>query len=166
MKLDARQRWVLLLSLLVLTSGAGYLLEEEPDVPRIPIGSRVTKPEARAIKEHSTPNLTEVFAKSYERQPPPDTLEVDPFRVKSWYVAPPPPPPPKPTAPTLPYQYLGRLVEGDVIKVFVSRQGKHLVVQEGDLLDSTYSVVEVSSGQVVFEYLPLKEKQILSIGGR
>lgn len=166
MKLDTRQRWIILLSLLVLTFGAGFLLEEAPEVPGNRIGPRAIQPEQRAAKEHSTPSLTEAIHKSSQLQPAPSALEVDPFRVKSWYVAPPPPPPPKPTAPALPFQYIGKLVEGDVIKVFVSKQGKHLVVQEGDLLDTTYSVVEISAGQIVFEYLPLKEKQTLAIGGR
>jgi hypothetical protein len=89
---------------------------------------------------------------------------IDPFRAKSWYVAPPPPPPAKPTAPPLPFQYLGKLNEDGEIRVFLNHQGKHLIARTGDIINDTYRVDEIAAGRMSFVYLPLKEIQVLAIG--
>lgn len=89
---------------------------------------------------------------------------VDPFRRKTWYVAPPPPPRPKPQAPPLPFQYLGQLHADGEPRVFLNHQGRHLVIKAGDVIAGTYAVESLVAGQVVFIYLPLKEKQVLPTG--
>lgn len=89
---------------------------------------------------------------------------IDPFRRKTWFVEPPPPPPPRPRAPPLPFRYLGQLQEGGEPRVFIDHQGRHLVIKAGDLIGGSYAVETVGAGQVVFVYLPLKERQVLPTG--
>ncbi len=100
----------------------------------------------------------------------PRRLDNDPaeiFRVVS------PPPLPKatatesetrPTAPPLPFKFLGRMVEGDRIAVLLSFKGKDVSVSTGDDIDSNYRVDEITADEIRFIYLPLREIQTLNIG--
>jgi len=99
---------------------------------------------------------------------------VDIFKGKSWYVAPPkpkyvppppPPPPPPPTAPPLPYAYMGSYQgkDGRMI-IFLTRGDQVYSVSPGDVLEGTYRVEGIASGQVVLIYLPLNIQQSISIG--
>lgn len=165
MKLQAPQRWLILGSLLVITLLAGLFAEDEPES-----GQKKKRP-ARAAsslaagKASGKETLAAPVLQALVPQGiPPGSLEIDPFRNKSWYVAPPPPPPLKPKAPPLPFQYLGKVVEEGRTKVFLARQGQHLIVHEGDVLDDSYAVLQIAAGQMVIEYRPLQEKQTLAIG--
>lgn len=89
---------------------------------------------------------------------------IDPFRNKSWFIAPPPPPVRKPVAPALPFQYLGKLVEDGEQRIFLNHQGKYLIAKVGDVINETYSVEEIAGGRMTFLYQPLNEKQVLNIG--
>lgn len=103
-----------------------------------------------------------------------DEPEQDPFAGKSWYVPPPPPPPvkvavqepPKPTAPPLPFGYMGRMQEeGGAAVVYLTQGARAYTVKQGDTLDGTYRVDEISRTRVTLTYLPLDIKQTLDIGG-
>lgn len=162
-----QQRWAILGSLLFATLLAGYLIDDEPVPEKTarqrgaaarPTGVRddgAGKPPAVAPLQFPEP----VAAGGDEAVP-----GIDPFRAKSWYVAPPPPPPPKPRAPPLPFQYLGKLNEDGEIRVFLSHQGKHLIARVGDVIADTYRVEGIAGGQMTFVYQPLKETQVLAIG--
>jgi len=96
---------------------------------------------------------------------------VNAFASKSWYVPPPPPPPPKiepppkPTAPPLPFVYIGRYDNPGAPTVIMLVRGDRLyTVSEGDSIDGTYHVDRVEKGQVELTYLPLKQKQFLQTG--
>ncbi|RTL51410.1 MAG: secretion system X translation initiation factor [Rhodocyclaceae bacterium] len=87
------------------------------------------------------------------------------FPRQSWLPPPPPPlSPPKPSAPPLPFKYEGQMEAEGGLRIFLSQQQKHLVVQEGDLIDGIYKVETVTPGQLVFVYLPLNERQPLNTG--
>lgn len=87
-----------------------------------------------------------------------------PFGVKSWLRPPPPPPPPKPVAPPLPFQYLGKLSDGEQTRIFLKHDDKHLVASSGDVIMGVYRVDEIGAGRMTFVYQPLNEKQQLAIG--
>ncbi len=74
------------------------------------------------------------------------------------------PPPPPPQAPPLPFAYIGRLAEDRDITVFLAMGERNLVVKAGDVIDNTYKLEEVSDSAVVLTYLPLSQRQTLSIG--
>jgi len=89
------------------------------------------------------------------------------FGSKSWYVPPPPPkalPPPAPTAPPLPFSYMGKMLEDGRTTVFLTRQNRNFVVTAGDTIESTYRVDDISAHFMTFVYLPLNIKQTLQIG--
>jgi hypothetical protein len=98
------------------------------------------------------------------------------FAAHSWYVAPPPPPPPppsaaslvpaKPTAPVLPYQFMGSYTpEGEAPVVFLMRGDVVYDVHVGDTLENTYSVDKLENGQLYLTYKPLNIQQQLNAGG-
>lgn len=92
------------------------------------------------------------------------------FNATSWYVPPPPPPalpPPPPTAPPLPFTYFGQYKDAETgaTVIFLSNADRVYTVSEGDVIDGTYSVGSIKSGQLEVTYIPLNIKQSLSTGG-
>ncbi len=94
------------------------------------------------------------------------------FNATSWYVPPPPPspsllPPPPPAAPPLPFTYFGQYKDpgSAAMVIFLSNADRVYTVSEGDVIDGTYSVGPITSGQLELTYLPLNIKQSLNIGG-
>ena len=97
------------------------------------------------------------------------------FSVQSWYVAPPPPPPPPPvaaapppapTAPPLPFAFMGSYrPDGAATPTYFLTAGDRVYdVKIGDTLDNTYSVDGIKSGQLLLTYKPLKIQQSLAVG--
>ena len=90
------------------------------------------------------------------------------FQPKSWYVPPPPPPPappPVPTAPPLPFQLLGKVVNPDgTFTIFLSSQNRVFLVKGGETIDGMYHVEGITDKQLVLTYLPLKMQQYLNLG--
>jgi len=91
------------------------------------------------------------------------------FAQHSWYVAPPPPPPaappppPEPTAPPLPYTFLGNFAPGGDQPVFFLARGDRVIdARVGDRLDGVYQFESAAAGQLVFVYLPLNIRQNLA----
>jgi hypothetical protein len=99
------------------------------------------------------------------------------FAAHSWYSPPPPPPVPAmspapaavpqvPTAPPLPFAFMGSYTPDGTAPVFFLTQGDRVYnVRIGDTLDATYSVDSFANGQLVLTYKPLKIQQQLSVGG-
>jgi hypothetical protein len=92
------------------------------------------------------------------------------FAPKSWYTPPPPPPPAPqvevvPTAPPLPFTFLGSFTDASNETVyFLTRDDRVYDVKPGDVIDSIYSVAAVENGQLVILYKPLDTRQMLAIG--
>ena len=79
-------------------------------------------------------------------------------------VAPPPPPPPPPEpprAPPMPFEYIGRLDEEDLVNIFLKRGENPYSVRVGDTIDETYKVIGINEAGVQVVYLPLKQKQLI-----
>lgn len=109
-------------------------------------------------------------------EPEADSGESDPFAPRNWT----PPPPPEPVKvvtaappvvavtvpegpPPLPYQFMGRLNEGDDQVVYLGRGDQALVARMGEVLDSTYKVTGISAAQIEFEHMPTKQRQALPL---
>lgn len=73
-------------------------------------------------------------------------------------------PAPPPTAPPLPFTYIGKRLEDGVWQVFVSRGDQTLIMREQQTIDGTYRVDSVKPPQMVLMYLPMNEPQTMSIG--
>ena len=96
----------------------------------------------------------------------------DLFATHSWYVAPPPPPPPPPaaavapTAPPLPFGFVGSYApQGSDAVYFLVKGDRVYDVKPGDTIDGTYTFDGVDNGQLNFTYKPLMIRQTLSVGG-
>ena len=77
----------------------------------------------------------------------------------------PPPPPPAPTAPAMPFTYIGKAVGGGVWEVFLSRGAdKTYVVREHTIIDGSYRVEKISPPSMTMTYLPLNQVQQINIG--
>lgn len=79
----------------------------------------------------------------------------------------PPPPPPPPTAPALPFSVVGgisgqQIAEGRPV-VFLKLRDEVLVVRPGDEIDKTYRVETITAQKIEFIYLPLQQRQTLSL---
>ena len=75
-------------------------------------------------------------------------------------------PPPKPTAPPLPFVYIGKVIEEGKPTVFVSKQQQNYLLKGGEVIEGTYRVDKVESGRLVFTYLPLETEQVMTFGGK
>ena len=72
-------------------------------------------------------------------------------------------PPPPPTAPALPFSYLGRMQNGERIIIYLLKNQEMLLAETGGTLESDYRVEGISDTAVTFLYLPLGTRQVLSI---
>lgn len=96
---------------------------------------------------------------------------LDLFASQSWYIAPAAPEslnepgPAAPTAPPLPYAFLGSYAQGgDSTTFFLVKDDRVYDVHVGDTLDNLYSVDDAANGSLEFTYLPLQIKQTLPTG--
>lgn len=100
------------------------------------------------------------------------TSDAMPFASQNW--APPPSPspvvqtviapPPVPTAPPLPFVYLGKSLSDGTWEVFLSRDGRTIVVKNNSEIDGTYRVDAIAPPVLSLTYLPLNQVQQLPIG--
>jgi hypothetical protein len=95
--------------------------------------------------------------------------DIDPFRTKSWYVAPPPPPPeppPKPTAPPLPFQFVGKTEDAGSNQpaVYLSAGTEFYTVSVGSKFAGNYQLERIDRGMLTIRYLPLSIIQTLPTG--
>lgn len=69
-----------------------------------------------------------------------------------------------PTAPVLPFQFVGRLADRLDQQVFLQSGEKLYVVRQGDVIDDTYRIEHISDTELNLVYLPLHLSQTLSVG--
>ncbi|MBF8733542.1 hypothetical protein IRZ59_24225 [Pseudomonas guariconensis] len=69
-----------------------------------------------------------------------------------------------PTAPVLPFQFVGRLGDRDDLQVFLQNGEKLYVVRQGDVIEHTYRLDRISATELDLVYLPLHQSQTLSVG--
>jgi hypothetical protein len=96
------------------------------------------------------------------------------FAVHSWYVAPPPPPPPPPsspvveapvvpTAPPLPFAYMGSyFADGGAPVYFVTMNDRIFDLKVGDVVEGNYSFDGLRGNLLIFTYKPLNVQQTLA----
>jgi hypothetical protein len=181
MRLDSRQRWILLGGLLAATLAAAAWVGErsapdselvaasEPDAkaassqsPRAEAASKPAQLNLEKLQSRDLGGVTrDPFSAPRPRvaKPAPAPLPAPPVQV----VAAPPPPPP-PSAPPLPFTYMGKLVEGDNVAVFLSQGERNLVVRQGQTIDSIYRVERIAESAITLTYLPLDQRQTIVIG--
>ena len=69
-----------------------------------------------------------------------------------------------PSAPVLPFQFVGRLHNLGDEQVFLQSGEKLYVVRRGDVIDDIYRIEQISATELSLVYLPLHLSQTLSVG--
>ena len=121
---------------------------------------------AAVEQRNSAPEEVQELNLEKLRRTPPQPGSIDPFAPRSF--APPPPKmadaaPAKPTAPPLPFTYLGKVVDGDKTVVFVARADENYALEAGQTVAGSYRVDKITEAAVNFTYLPMKTRQTLTI---
>ena len=90
------------------------------------------------------------------------------FTSQSW--APPPPPPAKagptlpPTAPAIPFTFLGKKHEDAAWEVYLAHGETTLIAREKSTIEGTYRVDSIKPPLLTLTYLPMSQQQTLPIG--
>jgi hypothetical protein len=69
-----------------------------------------------------------------------------------------------PTAPPMPFQFIGKIDDRRDLQVFLQNGEKIYVVRKGDVIDETWRIEGISDVELSFVYLPLHLAQTLSVG--
>jgi hypothetical protein len=69
-----------------------------------------------------------------------------------------------PSAPPMPFQFIGKLNDRADLQVFLQNGEKIYVVRKGDVIDDTWRIEGISDVELSFVYLPLHLSQTLSVG--
>jgi hypothetical protein len=177
MKLHARERWLVLAGLLSATLAVGaWLGEERAGPPPVLLAASTADsragakpgPAEGAGNEAAPVNLEKLRARalgSASRDPfaapvprVPKSRRAAPGAASALAAAPPP------SAPLLPFTYMGKLLTGGDLAVFLVQGERNLVVHEGDTIDALYRVEHIAEGEITLVYLPLDQRQTLLIG--
>ncbi len=181
MKLDARQRWPLLGGLLAATLAAAAWVGDRSAGPETDLvaasepgkASRSSANLARTGTKDESPQVNLEKLKSRH----PGKASRDPFALPRPRVAKPglpvpaapavqsvAAPPSPPTAPPLPFTYMGKLMSGNDVAVFLVQGERNLVVREGETIESSYRVERIADDAITLTYLPLNQRQTILIG--
>lgn len=87
------------------------------------------------------------------------------FTAQSWVPPPPPMKPQPPSPPPMQFKYLGKVIEGDEMRVFLALGERNYIVKPGESINNQYRLDEVNDHSVTFTYLPLNAKQMLATAG-
>jgi hypothetical protein len=63
--------------------------------------------------------------------------------------------------PALPFRFVGSMTDNQELVVYLGRGEQALVARNGETLEGTYKVVNITGQQIEFEHLPTGEKQTL-----
>lgn len=168
MGVSIKQRRWLLGGALLLTVAAAASVDSQDEAD----GGVVLADSTKVRAQHRQPERVasaeptlDVLVDKLQRPALPENVK-DMFAAKSWYVPPPAPKiQPPPSAPPLPFVYIGKMKEdGEKVTVFLERQSRIYLVHEGDAIDSNYRVDKVAAPLMTLTYLPLDIKQTVQIG--
>jgi len=162
------QKRVVLYVALALAVAVGAVFGDNAPAPVAPETNPAQASSPPAAEPESNTALAAL--ESYQRSAPASDNGVDIFASKSWNAPPPPTlpakhvPPPKPTAPPLPFSYVGQMEGKDGLMIYLARGEELLSVKPGAQFDENYRLEAASPEQLTFIYLPLRERQVLGVG--
>jgi hypothetical protein len=176
MKLHIRQRWLVVAGLLTATLAAAAWIRDSAVPSRTEVVAASDSSAAPAPRPSAAGTDGEAPAVNLEKLKSRELGRAirDPFatgapraakskpaaaaRPAQVVVAPPPSPPP------LPFTYMGKLVQGGDLAVFLVQGERNLIVREGDTIDSLYKVERIAAGGITLLFLPLNQRQTIFIG--
>ena len=68
-----------------------------------------------------------------------------------------------PSAPALPFRYIGKLVANGKTEVFVMRGDELISIAAGQNIDAEYRVDAITESSIAFTYLPLRTRQSIDL---
>jgi hypothetical protein len=119
----------------------------------LPAASAAKKP---AVVKDLTPAGDLFAARSWKAAPTLASVTEQPVIVTPVVQA--------PSAPPMPFQFIGRLDDRSDLQVFLQNGEKIYVVRKGDVIDETWRIEGISDVELSFIYLPLHLSQTLSVG--
>lgn len=95
--------------------------------------------------------------------------KIDLFAVANWVPTPtaqnlPPAQPARPTAPAVPFKFIGKKLETGNWEVYLARDQRTMVATRGAILEGSYRVDAIEPPTMRLTYLPLDQVQQLTIG--
>lgn len=158
--MNARRKW-LAVALLATLAAAFWPQGRNPEEAVVEAATRSPSEPRRAAAASQVKAHTEAVRMA--------DMQADLFPRQSW--APPPPPPrpqvslplPPPSPPPLPFTYMGRWMDGGKETVFLMQGDRPLPIDAGQVIAGSWRVDEITSGRVVFTYLPLDMQSTLGI---
>ena len=151
---NGRARRGLIAALAVITAAGVVAGGEKPQPPMV-----AAQPQGRAA---AAPEI-DLARLARADAPAPGT---DPFAPRSFAPAPKAQPASgraAPSAPPLPFTYIGKLTQDGRTEVFVLRGEELISIAAGQKIDAQYRVDAISDARIAFTYLPLKSRQTLEL---
>lgn len=102
-----------------------------------------------------------------KRPMPKNTRTTGLFESKSWYAPPVVQPAPayvpsvQSATPSLPFTFIGRMIDGNEVTLFLAKNDQQYIVKESDVLDGIYRIEKIGEGEAVLTYLPGNIQQTL-----
>lgn len=154
--------------LLFLGAAAALLALEEPPGGDGTGGMAAAAPRKAVPETLSAPPGTHAAGQGEEtamiqeiRPRPPAPGVAKAFTARDWTPATSPPPP---TAPPLPFVFLGKKLEDGHWQVFLGQDDRTYIVRENEAIDGLYRVEAIRLPAMTLTYLPLRQRQTLDIG--
>ncbi|HEX7888785.1 MAG TPA: hypothetical protein VF522_05430 [Ramlibacter sp.] len=162
---------VLALGLACSLAATGWLAAQENTVPEtaeaVPSRPPLRQAADDLVPEPRPQSAAEIRIEALDRHAG-DRGVKELFAARSWQPAAPViannAPPPPPTAPGLPFVYLGKMLVGEQLTVFLAHQDRNLVVKEGETIDGTWRIDSIRGPVLTLTYLPLDTQQTMHIG--
>ena len=177
MKLHARRRWLVLGGLLTATLAAAAWIRDSTDAPTTEVVGAANSVAAPAPAQRRQPgpqgdaaviNLEKLKSRDLGKATRDPFVTAKPRAPKSKRGGAPRPVQtvvaPSPSAPPLPFTYMGKLMSEGEVAVFLVEGERNLIVHEGDTIDSLYRVERIAEGDITLLFLPLNERQTIVIG--
>ncbi|MET0774803.1 MAG: hypothetical protein ABWZ65_04840 [Pseudomonas mandelii] len=151
-----------------LTWGPDYFMPSEEDEASVAIAATPAKSKIRGTLPAASASGKPAVIKDL-------SPSGDLFAARSWKAAPtlasvteqpvnPTPVVQVPSAPPMPFQFVGKLNDRSDLQVFLQSGEKIYVVRKGDVIDDTWRIEGISDVELSFVYLPLHLSQTLSVG--
>lgn len=134
-----------------------FTVSESLQNPR-PASAGESKP---AEKSSNTESVSRLVAREESPEMP---LKSSAFEARSWDPPPPPPAPPAPPSPPpFPFTYVGKKFEDGGWEVFLNIGERIVLVRENELIEQNWRIDKIEPNSMTLTYLPLNQKQNLSI---
>lgn len=104
-----------------------------------------------ALPERALAEPSAALFSSHSWQPPPPKVVARPSLL------------PAPTAPTVPFRFVGRMLQDGHVSVFLGNADSVITAKQGDTIDGTYRVESISETEIALIYMPLKQRQTIQV---